>query len=124
VKILVDSDILIEVLRGRNEEVLSRWVALADSGEVILYSPVTSAEIWAGARPDEEAQIARLFRPLLCATMDAECGKLAGRFLRQFGKSHGLEIADALIAASAHLLQAQLWTRNRKHYPMQELSFR
>ena len=44
-------------------------------------------------------------------------------YLRQYGKSHGVEIADALIAASAVANRATLWTRNRKHYPMKELSF-
>jgi predicted nucleic acid-binding protein len=34
-----------------------------------------------------------------------------------------VEIADALIAASAVARVAQLWTRNRRHYPMRELSF-
>jgi predicted nucleic acid-binding protein len=33
-----------------------------------------------------------------------------------------LKIADALIAASAVQNQAVLWTRNRKHYPVPDLS--
>ena len=41
----------------------------------------------------------------------------------QYRKSHGLQITDALIAAAAVLNHAELWTRNRKHYPMKELSF-
>jgi len=43
---------------------------------------------------------------------------LAGEYLRRYNKSHNLKIADALIAASAVQNQADLWTRNRKHYPM------
>jgi predicted nucleic acid-binding protein len=34
-----------------------------------------------------------------------------------------LKIADVLITASATQNQAALWTRNRKHYPMADLSF-
>jgi predicted nucleic acid-binding protein len=48
---------------------------------------------------------------------------VAGALLRQYKKSHGLEIADALIAAAAIQNQAALWTRNRKHYPMKNLTF-
>jgi predicted nucleic acid-binding protein len=32
-------------------------------------------------------------------------------------------VADALIAAGAVGNGAQLWTRNRKHYPMKEVAF-
>jgi predicted nucleic acid-binding protein len=121
--IVIDSDILIEVLRTRNEAIHSTWMSLARSGTVILYSPVTSAEIWAGARPSEHGATTRLFRPLLCVPITQEIGELAGEFLGIYGKSHSLKLGDALIAATAALHQAQLWTRNRKHYPMPELSF-
>jgi predicted nucleic acid-binding protein len=43
--------------------------------------------------------------------------------LRRYRKSHGVELADALIAATAVAHSAMLWTRNRKHYPMKELAF-
>jgi len=64
-----------------------------------------------------------LFRTLLCVPIDYETGRRAGNYLRQYQKSHGLQISDALIAAAALMNSAQLWTRNRKHYPMKELSF-
>ena len=56
-------------------------------------------------------------------TLDAEAGRQAGDYLRRFRKSHGVELGDALIAAGALANNAALWTRNRKHYPMKELSF-
>ena len=34
-----------------------------------------------------------------------------------------METADALIAAGAVANSAELWTRNRKHYPMKEITF-
>jgi predicted nucleic acid-binding protein len=34
-----------------------------------------------------------------------------------------VELGDALIAATAVQSKAALWTRDRKHYPMKELSF-
>jgi predicted nucleic acid-binding protein len=119
----VDSDILIEVSRGRDQDVLSRWTELSQSDNPILYSPVTAAELWAGARPREHEALTNLFRALLCAPIDSETGRQAGDYLRQYRKSHGLELGDALIAAAALLNYAELWTRNRKHYPMNELSF-
>jgi predicted nucleic acid-binding protein len=123
VTVLVDSDILIEISRRRDQDILKRWAALAESDNEILCSPVSAAELWAGALPREHEATAKLFRTLLCAPIDYETGRQAGDYLRQYGKSHGLEISDALIAATALLNHAELWTRNRKHYPMKELSF-
>jgi predicted nucleic acid-binding protein len=121
--ILLDSDIVIEVLRSRDHVIQSRWETLADSDRSVLYSPVTTAEIWAGARSQEQEETARFFQILTCAVTTQEIGELAGAFLRQYSKSHSLKIGDALIAAAAVQNRAQLWTRNRKHYPMPELSF-
>jgi predicted nucleic acid-binding protein len=123
VSVLVDSDILIEVSRGRDREIVSRWTALGHSEDAILYSPVTAAELWAGARPREYEALTNLFRVLLCTPVDSETGRRAGDYLRQYRKSHGVELGDALIAATAVHTEAALWTRNRKHYPMKELSF-
>ena len=121
--VLVDSDILIEVSRGCNQEVLARWDELANSDRRALYSPVTSAELWGGARPQEQRALEALFRALLCVPIDDEIGHRAGAYLRLYRKSHNLEVADALIAASAAVSKAALWSRNRKHFPMKELSF-
>jgi predicted nucleic acid-binding protein len=123
VSVLIDSDIVIEVLRGRDQAILAQWSALADSRFPILVSPITFAEVGAGALADEMAMIARFFAALTCVDLDEKIGKLAGEYLRRYSKSHNLKIADALIAASAVLHQASLWTRNRKHYPMPDLSF-
>jgi predicted nucleic acid-binding protein len=121
--VLLDSDIVIEILRSRDPVILSQWNTLAYSGGDILFSPVTVAEVWAGARSSEHQAISRFFPMLLCAACEYETGKLAGDFLRQFYKSHNVKIGDALIAATAVLSQAALWTRNRKHYPMPGLTF-
>jgi len=51
--VLVDSDILIEVSRGRNADVVSKWIDLSIADAAVLYSPVSVAELWAGARPNE-----------------------------------------------------------------------
>ena len=121
--VLVDSDILIEVSRGRNAAVVSKWIDLSNSDAAVLYSPVSVAELWADARPNEHDTLNYLFRALTCIPIDEEVGRQAGIYLRQYRRSHGIEIADALIAATVAANRAQLWTRNRKHYPMKEVSF-
>jgi len=123
VTVLIDSDILIEVCRGRDESILSKWADLSTSDALILFSPVNEAELWAGARPSEYNSLEALFGALACAPADAAVGRCVGDYLRRYRKSHSLELGDALIAATAAAHGAMLWTRNRKHYPMKELSF-
>jgi predicted nucleic acid-binding protein len=43
-----------------------------------------------------------------------DIGRRAGGYLRQF-------LGDALIAAAAAVHGCALWTRNRKHYPMEDI---
>ena len=59
----------------------------------------------------------------MCAPADAAVGRRAGEYLRRYRNTHGVELGDALIAATAVVNGAMLWTRDRKHYPMKEVSF-
>jgi predicted nucleic acid-binding protein len=122
-KILVDSDILIEVSRGRDESLVERWNELAQSDTVIVCSPVTVAELWHGALPREYKLLTDLFGILFCVPVDREIGRIAGDFLRLYRTRHHLELGDAIIAATASVHDTPLWTRNRKHYPEKELEF-
>lgn len=121
--VLVDSDILIGISRGRDTRTLERWMELAESGDFVLCSPVSVAELWHGARPKEHRALTNLFGNLICVPVDIEVGRQAGEYLRRYHKSHGVELGDALIASAASLRNAALWTRNRKRYPMKGLSF-
>ncbi|HTQ61168.1 MAG TPA: type II toxin-antitoxin system VapC family toxin [Candidatus Solibacter sp.] len=121
--VLIDSDILIEVTRARNHAILTRWNELSLSETALLCSPVTVAELWHGARPHEQKTLRELFAAVTCVAIDLEIGERAGEYLRQYAKGHHVELGDALIAATASLHKAQLWTRNRRHYPMKEIVF-
>jgi predicted nucleic acid-binding protein len=123
VTILLDSDVLIEISRAKNAGILSKWMDLSAAEALILFSPVTMAELWDGARPHEYASLQRLFEALICVPTDLSIGRQAGEYLNRYRRSHAVELGDALIAASAVAAGAVLWTRNRKHYPMPELRF-
>lgn len=120
--ILVDTDILVEILRGRNDEITLRWAGLIDGEALLFYSPVTAAELFHGIRPSEQSGLEMRLQEMTCASLDCEVGRRSGEYLRRFHGSHSLEIADALIAATASVHGMQLWTRNRKHFPMKDLS--
>jgi predicted nucleic acid-binding protein len=59
--VLVDSDVLIEVLRQRKPDIVRDWIDLANSGQPSFYSPVSLAEIRHGMRPREVEAIERTF---------------------------------------------------------------
>lgn len=123
ISVLIDSDILIEVTRSRDNALLARWNQLSSGDTPLLCSPVTVAELWHGARPSEQSVLTALFVAIECVLIDARIGRRAGEYLRQYSKSHHVELGDALIAATASVHNFQLWTRNRRHYPMNGLVF-
>ena len=89
---------------------------------IAIFSPLSAAKIWPRVQPKEHAALSRLFRTLVCAPIDYKVGHLAGELFRQYNKSHGVEMPDAVTAAIAIQNQAALWTRTRKHFPMAELT--
>ena len=121
-KVLLDTDVVIEILRTRNPGILGSLNELATNSADVLISPITSAEIWAGAWPRERTATEQFLVSMTCLPIDCGIAEIAGDFLRQYSKSHGLKIGDSLIAASAIQHKAALWTRNRKHYPMPQLT--
>ena len=121
--LLIDSDVLIDVARGKDPRLLALWTELSGSETVIACSPVTVAELWHGARPSEYPILEALFRAMTCIPIGPEIGRRAGDYLRQYAKSHHVELGDALIAATASIHHLALWTHNRKHYPMKDCTF-
>src|SRR5271165_1721567 len=103
--VLVDSDILIEVLRGRNGELARLWADVATAGIPLFYSPVTLAEIRHGMREREKELTERIFSSMIGVPIVIEIGALAGDYLRRFSSSHAVELGDALIAATASVHQ-------------------
>lgn len=118
--ILLDSDVIIEILRG-NEEVMEEVINLGKSGCDVLYTPVSKAEIYQGIREGETGKTEALFSDYRSVPITDGIGEKAGHYLRQFHRSHGTEIADALIAAAAFVSNADLFTFNHKHFPMKDL---
>ena len=116
--ILVDTDVLIDFLRGREQAV--SFVNL-ESDRIIL-SPIVVAELYAGVRggKDETEQIAleRFLSLFRLVPVTATIARLGGLYKRDYGKSHGISLADAVVAATATLENAELKTLNVKHYPM------
>jgi predicted nucleic acid-binding protein len=122
VGVLLDSDVIIEILRGRSETV--RTAERLEQNRIPTYiSPVAWAEIFAGIRPKEVEVAEEFFHARGEVVLDGVAGRRAGSYLARYGRSHGVQIADALVAAAATTSGLLLWTLNRRHYPMPELQF-
>ena len=113
---IIDSDVMIEVLRGNLKTVA--WLKSEQAaGTVLRYSPVSRAEIRAGARSSDIAAIATFFGTLVAVPVQGSTGEVAGDQLARFARSHGVQMGDALIAAAAIELSDDLATFNAKHFP-------
>lgn len=114
---LLDTSVLIDVLRGREEAV----GFLTDLAEVPCCSEVTRTEVLRGVRSGERRAAARLLGALDWIAVDARISHAAGELGRAWRRGHpGIDTADLLIAASAELTGTALATANVRHFPMYE----
>lgn len=118
--IVLDTTILIDVLRGR--PAVDRLRALRRERLPLLTTAVNVEEIVRGLRPSEEAAAQALFAGLLVLPVREAEGRLAGRW-RRYHAARGVTLhqADCLVAACAVVAGARLGTGNEKHFPMAEL---
>lgn len=121
-RVLLDTDVIIENFKG-NETILSKIKDLKNEKLLFYISPVSIAEVYAGLRSGEEEMVEEFFNSLSCLPIDQLIAVKAGAYLRSYSKSHGLEIADAMIAAISFHNKARLFTLNKRHYPMRDIRF-
>jgi predicted nucleic acid-binding protein len=113
--LLLDTDVLVDFLRGYPKAVT---FVKANSTRIIL-SSIVVAELYAGVKGDAEITILKNFISLFrIIPVTAEIAKSGGLYERDYGKSHGVGLADAIIAATCEAENAELRTLNIKHYPM------
>ncbi len=118
-KFLVDTDILIDFLRGK--ENAKKYLLKLSEDSPLYCSVITIAEIHAGMRKSEEGKTTVLLDSLFTIPVTEEIARIAGRLKRE-AKSHSLELDDCLIAATALVEKSVLATKNSKHYPMKNIS--
>ena len=114
-RLLLDTDVLIDFLRGQPQAVQ----LLEDTDREFYLSAVSVAELYVGVRDGREREVLdQLMGLLRTIEISTEIAQQAGLWRREYGKSHGTGIIDALIAACADASQIPLATLNVKHFPM------
>jgi predicted nucleic acid-binding protein len=114
-KVLIDTDVLIDYLRGLPQA--ERY--LENEEGVLFVSAINIAEIYSGIKSREELIATREFLSVFSVvSIDKEIAEKGGSIRYEYGKSHNVGLADALIAASAEAVGAIVVTLNKKHFPM------
>ena len=113
--ILPDTDVLVDFLRGQSEAVA---FVNAHHARIIL-SSIVVAELYAGVKGDAETATLAAFVSLFrVVPVTVEIAGAAGLYQRDYARSHGVGLADAVLAATTQAENAELKTLNTKHYPM------
>jgi hypothetical protein len=112
---IVDTDILIDAGRGVREAVTCLQGIEQQSS--LAASVVTQMELFIGCRNKTELQtIERFLLRFQILKLTEQISESAVDLLRQYRLSHGLLIADALIAATALAFDAPLTSKNQRDY--------
>lgn len=113
--LLLDTCVVIDHLRAR--PVAVAFVTALEAQPAVCVATV--AEVLSGLRSQKEAAgVRRFFASTRLIGIDEAVAIQAGNLLRHYRASHGLDLPNAIIAATAEHLGLKLATLNVKHYPM------
>lgn len=136
---LLDTDILIDLLRG-NKHARDFLDSLPEDSPHCC-SAITVAEIHSGMCEEERLRTTELIESLNVLPVTREIAELAGKFRREHRPAREatrekclslknnpsgseLELNDYLIAATAVTSGLELAARNTRHYPMREIKIK
>jgi len=120
--LLLDTSVLIDVLRARNRR-RGQLAELVQAGHTLATTVLNVAELYAGMRPGEEGRTEAFLGGLHCFDLTGASARLAGKLKFEWAqKGRTLALADTIVAAIAMENRCQLFTDNRRDFPMSELS--
>lgn len=120
-KAFIDSDVLIWHLRGerkalnllkklRDKEQFELWVGAMQRAEVVFFM-----------RPSEEEDTYLFLSQFQTAPVDQGVIDKAGELYRLWHPRNGIDVNDAILAATVLKVGGKIYTLNTKHYPMSEV---
>jgi predicted nucleic acid-binding protein len=115
IQVLVDTDVLIDV--ANNDTIAKARLTTESQNFALSVSTITIMELTVGCRNKSELQILnRFLAQFQVLTLTSQIGNCATQLLQDYFLSHGLLIADALIAATAIENQVSLLSKNQRDF--------
>lgn len=113
--VLLDTNVLIDYLRDIPQAVKY----LETNPSQMSISALTVVELRAGTRDDAERQrLGQFTSSFDVIPADSRICELGGDFRARYAPSHGVDLIDGIIAATALVRDLALVTLNKKHFPM------
>ncbi len=114
-KILIDTDILIDISRGIITAI--ERIKQEELSYELSISLITKMELIIGCRNKREVeQLNEFFRRFYLINIDNNISNKASELIAKYYLSHGLLMADAFIAATAISFNLPLLSKNQKDY--------
>jgi predicted nucleic acid-binding protein len=113
--VVIDTDILIDFGRDKKDAVQS--MAILEKKYQLTTSVITAMELYTGCRSKRDLnKVEDLIADLRIRLVSKSISKRAFDLMKKFRSSHGVEINDMLIAATAVEIGAKMISKNQKHY--------
>lgn len=114
-RFLFDTDVLVDYLRDASDAV----AFVEERTRGAMTSALVIAELFAGVRDGiERIGLETLVGALDVVPVDAAVAEYGGLARREYGRSHGTGLVDALIAGTVKVTGATLVTLNAKPFAM------
>jgi|SRR5690554_877890 len=113
--VIIDTDILIDFGLDRKDAV--ETLAKLEDQFDLKVSVITALELYAGCRSKRDLNsVDDLLLHFSVEHLSKNISELSFNLMREFRSSHGVEINDMLIAATALYSEAKFISKNQKHY--------
>jgi len=113
--VLCDTDVLIEFLDRNNPEIRERLLRIGFTH--LSISAILAGELLRGAMNKKHKERLQTFiSELILIPITKEISQAYLELIKQYSLSHGLEIQDSLIAATALVFDIPLYTLNAKDF--------
>lgn len=118
----IDSDVLIWHLRGEKRAAALLRRLSHESETELWIGALQRAEVVFFMRPPEVTATRALLSRFKTEAVTQPIVDLGGELYRRWHPSHGIDVNDALLAATSALTGGKVYTQNLKHYPMPDVA--
>jgi predicted nucleic acid-binding protein len=117
----VDSDILIWHLRGERKAAILFQTLAQEKGTELWTGALQRAEVVFFMRPGEVSATMSFLSRFKTARVTQDVVDDGGEIYRKYHPTHGIDVNDAILAATVAATGGNLYTLNVKHYPMPDI---